>query len=713
MRVYEFSKQSGVPSKELIELLKKLGFPVSNHMAVLSDEALVALNESMQGNKSATPESVKKASELPSSASKPTKKAVEAPAPTAKPVKKATEPSPVVEEKAPKAIESAMPTVAEVPKPQEATPVKKPAVEPAHVEKPLEKAAATPPALPQFIVEEMTVEKTAQRIGRGVSDIILALLKKGMPVTKNQLLSTKVIADLARSYGYEAVFPGKKVEAAETKITISQENVEPRMPVVVVMGHVDHGKTTLLDFIRKSRVAAKEKGGITQHLGAYEVETAHGGLVFLDTPGHEAFSKIRVRGIKAADVAVLVVAADDSVKPQTIEALKHAKSMDVPIIVAVNKIDKVDPQRVDVVKRDLMQYELVPEEWGGSTIFVPISAKVGTGIDQLLEIIALQAQIMELKANPAAPCRGFVLESKLEKGRGPVATVICQEGTIKIGDLFVCGNTQGKVTGLMDSFGKRVMSAGPAIPVLVSGFEDLASVGEIVEVVDAATYKKARATKGERRILMPKSSSEEGVINLIVKADGNASKEALLGALQKLTDSSIKGEKKLYLVHSGVGDINESDVLLATNTGSTILGLHVRVEPNSVSLAQKNSVAIKTYEIIYQLLEDVEATIKGSREILAVKQKIGEAEVRKVFDIKDLGVIAGSYIKEGKFVRDGSVVVWRDQRKVGQGKIKSLQREKRSMKEVAAGFECGFIVEGFNDWHEGDRVECFIEVPGK
>src|SRR5579859_2310301 len=429
MRVYEFSKKSGVPNKELLELLKKGGFKITTHMAVLTDEAESFLEKELKkGNekekqvRAQEPQEQKKAVEVKAT---PEKKIF-------KPVQHPVSEKKVMPEKEKVELEKKPQVVRPVPTPT-------PKVEtPTKIETPIRKIAQpslqetehhVPQAqLPKEIVAvSMIVDDLAQKMRKPVGELILALLKKGIVSTKNQMLQEKVVIDLIRQMGFEPIFPPKKAPATlEKKASLSTQELEDRMPVIVVMGHVDHGKTTLLDYIRKTRIAAKEKGGITQHLGAYEVDTSHGGIVFLDTPGHEAFSRIRIRGIKVADVAVLVVAADDNVKPQTIEAIKHAKALEVPIIVAVNKIDKVEPQRVDVVKRDLTNYDIIPEEWGGQNVFVPISAKLGTGIDQLLEILALQSQVMELKANPHIPGKGIILESKVEKGRGSVATVICQ-----------------------------------------------------------------------------------------------------------------------------------------------------------------------------------------------------------------------------------------------------------------------------------------------
>ena len=478
---------------------------------------------------------------------------------------------------------------------------------------------------------------------------------------------------------------------------------------MVVIGHVDHGKTTLLDFIRKTRVAAREKGGITQHLGAYEAKTKYGSIVFLDTPGHEAFSLMRARGIKTADIAILVVAADDGVMPQTVEAIKAAQSINIPIIVALNKIDKVAPAQLEKVKHSLVQYGLTPEEWGGQTVVMPISAKLGQGVDQLLEVVSLQSQLMELVANPNVAARGFILESKLEKGLGSIATVICQQGILRVGDYFIAGNVQGRVSTLIDSAGKRIKEVHPSIPVQVAGFDELPRVGDSFEVVLPEEYKKARQAQVTTSSKFKGSAvAREHALSLIIKTDNVSSMEAVLGALKKL---SGKAFKEFHVLHGAVGSINESDVVLASDTGALIYGLHTKAESSALVAAQKYKVTIKLFDIIYKMLEDLELVAEQGKPVKMVTKKTGEAVVLKVFDIKSLGVIAGAQIKSGICTRNGKLVIWRGKYKVGEGAIKSLQRDKKAVKEVHAGFECAFLVDGFTEWQIDDRVECYIESP--
>ena len=678
MRVYEFAKQVNLPSKELIKMLKDGGFQVGNHMSVLDQKALDFLNKKF---KKPTPDSAKDQGQIKKMAA-PQKFKSKKSVPHRAPRKAAKQP---LRKKGAPAVS--------VKKEQKKEPVSQVVEE----KKEIVLVAATP-------------ADVSKSIGVPATDIIVTLLKWGIVCPKNQLLPKEIVERLAHHYEVTTVKAPEKEEEAVQKVTgdvaVKKEKFEDRMPVVVVMGHVDHGKTTLLDFIRNTRVAAKEKGGITQHLGAYEVKTDHGGIAFLDTPGHEAFTKIRIRGAKVADIVVIVIAADDSIMPQTQEAIRHAKNMNVPIIVAINKIDKVEQHQIEAVKRDLSQHDLLPEDWGGQIVCVPISAKLGQGVDQLLEMISLQAQMLELTADKTAPAHGYILESKLEKGRGPVATLICRHGTIKKSDFFVCGDVVGRVTSLVNSYGKKLKSAGPSVPVRVAGFSELPEAGDFLRVVSQKEYKKARSAKPEKRLSATQRPAE-GAFNILVKVDTKSSREALLGAIEKL---SKKLEKGFHVTFSSVGDINESDVALAATTNSMIVGLHVKAEPNAVSLARRDSVDVRQFDIIYRLIEDLEAFAESKKEIKKVKTKIGEAVVLRVFDIKNIGVIAGCAVKDGRCSRDGSLVIWRGKEKIGEGKIRSLQREKKAVKEVHAGFECGFLVENFNDWQVDDRVECYIEL---
>lgn len=655
MRIYELSKQLEIPTKDLIELLQQKGFDVQTHMSALTQEMIDAVNvhfkQKVEPTKLVEPEKT-----ITTKTQAAPIKEINSPSHTPSPIK------PVLQE-------------------QEIT-----------------------PSIKELPLEAMTLIEFAEATNIPANDLIVTLLRQGIACTKNQMLALPTVKMLAGMYSIPLKAPQVK-KVAPLKI-ISKQVGKERQPVIVVVGHVDHGKTTLLDFIRKTRVTAKEKGGITQHLGAYTVDTSHGKLVFLDTPGHEAFTKIRARGVNVADIAILVVAGDDGVMPQTVEALKHARAVNLPIIVAINKIDKATPVQLESTKRGLAQHDLLPEEWGGETIVVPISAKEGKNVDQLLEMIALQAEMLELKADETLPAKGFILEAKVQKGRGAVATVILHQGTLAVGDNFAAGTTCGRVNSIVDSHGKQLQKVGPSIPVLVAGFQDVPEAGDMLEVVTQDEFNKARVGKRVQP-METKRIVNADAINLLVKTDNKSSKEAILGSLEKL---SQKTPKPLNVVYSGVGDISESDVNYAANTGSIIYGFHVKFEPNAAQVAQKEGVSAKLFDIIYKLLEDIEAQSEGAREVKEELKKVGEAEIRKVFNIKNLGVIAGSYVKDGRFVRTGFVKAYRGKEKIGEGAIKSLERDRKSVKEVHAGFEFAFLVDGIDDWQEGDRAECYMTV---
>lgn len=679
IRVYELSKKFELTNKEMISFLKDLGVDVSSHVSVVPEEFLEIIEQELKlkTEKTKSQESSVKSSTKNSGSDSPRTSAVKT--------------NPVSSQ--PKSVKSITKT----------TEVSNNNMLSQSDEK-------------TILLKPMTLVHLADAIKKPLNEIISLLLKQGIVTTKNQTLSNDAIKKIADFYGFKTkelkAEPStqKFVKGIWEDIPVEGTWVE-RMPVVVIIGHVDHGKTTLLDYIRKTKIAAKEKGGITQHLGAYEVDLPQGKIVFLDTPGHEAFSLLRMRGAKAADIAVLVVAADDGVMPQTIEAIKHAKSVDIPIIVAINKIDKVSPQQIEAVKQQLIRQDLVLEEWGGTTIIVPISAKTGAGVDELLDVLVLQSQVMELKANLSVNARGYVLESKLEKGLGAVATVICQHGKLKIGDYFFAGNTRGKINSIVDSFGKKLTTAGPSVPVKVSGFEQLPQAGDLFAVISEADYKKGeKPAQIQTGYIISSKTISEGKINLILKADNASSKEALIESIGKL---SAKFENKFNIIASEIGDVNESDISLASNTKSIIYTFHVRAPKNLMPLAQTLGVDIKHFDIIYKLLEDLEAIAEAAKPVKMISKKVGEALVLKVFEIKNLGVIAGAQVKSGKFVRDGKVIVWRNKQKIGEGKIKSLERERKPVKEVQTGFECAFLVDGFDAWQVDDKVECYQEIVDK
>lgn len=564
----------------------------------------------------------------------------------------------------------------------------------------------------KLVVVPMSLMDFAAKINKPVADVILVLLKQKIVAVKNQVLPEKIIYQLARHYEIPVV---EKQKASASQF-VREDLVEglkviERLPIVVVIGHVDHGKTTLLDFIRKTRVAAREKGGITQHIGAYEAQTRHGNIVFIDTPGHEAFVKMRERGTRVADIAVLVVAADDGPMPQTVEAIKQAAAAKIPLVVAINKIDKASPAQVEGVKTALTQYGLVPEEWGGQTIFMPVSAKIGTGVDELLEVLLLQSKMMELKAYLDVPAQGYVIEAKFEKGRGAVGTVICHNGTLSVGDCFTAGGKTGKVTALIDSNNKRIQKALPSQPIQVSGFDALPQAGDVFEVISLERLKKMRqqsenSTSQPQDMLMGQSSGKDGV-NLVLKTDNDSSREAILSAIEKINQ---KAYRPLRCVHVGVGDINEHDVQLAQDTNSSLYAFNVKPDIGASALATKFGLSINQFGVIYHLTQAFEELAEAGRPVKKVLKKVGEAVILKVFSIKGFGVIAGARIKSGRLIRDAKVAIFRQQTKVGEGIVKSLERERRPIKEATTGFECAFSVDGFVDWLPDDIVECYQEV---
>lgn len=699
VRVYEFSKKHGLSSKELVKLLQDNRFDVASHMTVLSEQAIAFLENHFQ-----------KKNLEPSQKVAPVKSPVITPKPLETSPQKAPEPvvMPVKEQRV-AFVKGASKNTAKKSGKSHVSRFASSRPEAGSTFASAPKAQVPPQELKPITIAPMTVAEFAEKSKKTLPDIILYLMKKGIIAARNQLISAEVVGDLIRHYELKVAEAPSAVQAqtSDRFESVAGEVQKERLPVVVVIGHVDHGKTTLLDFVRKTRVAAREKGGITQHLGAYEAHTPHGDIVFLDTPGHEAFSLMRVRGIKVADIAILVVAADDGVMPQTIEAIRAAQSINLPIIVALNKIDKVNAAQIDKVKHSLSQYGLTAEEWGGQTVVVPISAKLGQGVDNLLEVVVLQSQLMELAANPGVPARGFVLESKLEKGLGSVATVICQQGTLRIGDYFIAGSTQGRVSVLVDSSGKRVKEVGPSIPVQISGFDQLPQVGAQFKAITVEEYKKFKQTHIASSAKSRGTATGENILNLIIKVDNVSSLEAVLGAIAKF---STKAFKEFNVIHAAVGPISESDIILAVDTDALVYGLHVKTQPGTTVIAQKHDVAIKLFDIIYKMLEDLEVVAEQGRPVKMVTKKTGEAVVLKIFDIKNLGVIAGAQVKSGVCGRNGKVVIWRGKYKIGEGPIKSLQREKKAVKEVHAGFECGFLIDGFSDWQVDDRIECYLEV---
>ena len=582
----------------------------------------------------------------------------------------------------------------------------------------------TEPVVREILVPEtITVAALAQKMAVKAAEVIKRLMKMGSMVTINQVLDQETAMIVVEEMGHLAKpAPLESPEAFLEEAGQPQEfTMEHRAPVVTVMGHVDHGKTSLLDYIRRTRVASGEAGGITQHIGAYHVETPRGMLTFLDTPGHEAFTAMRARGAKVTDIVVLVVAADDGVMPQTIEAIHHAKAANVPIVVAVNKVDKpeANPEKI---KQELVAQGVVPEDWGGDTMFAPVSAKTGQGIDELLESILLQAEVLELKAAKDSPAKGIVIEARLDKGRGPVATILVQSGTLKRGDVVLAGAAYGRVRAMLDERGRAVQEAGPSIPVEIQGLAEVPMAGE--DVVSLADERKAReialfrqgkfrdvklakqqATKLEN-MFEQMGEGEVKSLPLIIKADVQGSYEALAHALERLSTAEVK----VNIIHAGVGAITESDINLALASKAVIIGFNSRADATARRLISSTGVDVRYYNIIYDAVDEIKAAMSG---MLAPEQKenvVGLVEMREVFRISKVGTVAGCYVLDGLVRRGASVRVLRDNVVIHSGELESLKRFKDDVKEVKAGFECGLSVKNFNDINVGDQLEVYEMV---
>ena len=571
------------------------------------------------------------------------------------------------------------------------------------------------------IPDEITVGELAARMKKTAAEVIKQLIKLGVMASVNQTIDYDTAALVAMELGC-------KVEK-EVIVTIEErliddredtaEELQPRSPVVVVMGHVDHGKTSLLDAIRNTNVASGEAGGITQHIGAYTVQINGNPITFLDTPGHAAFTSMRARGAMCTDIAILVVAADDGIMPQTVEAINHAKAANIPIIVAINKMDKhgANPDRI---KQQLTEYDLVPEEWGGETVICPISAKTGQGIDELLEMVILTAEVQELKANPNRLAKGVVIEARLDKARGPVATLLVQNGTLKQGDVIIAGTAVGRVRVMTDDKGRTVKTAGPSKPVEITGLAEVPGAGDIFNAVEDERMARqlveqrkedlkaaANKTKGKVTLEDLFAQIQEGEmkeLNIIVKADVQGSAEAVKASLEKISNEEVR----VKVIHAGVGAISENDVLLASTSNAIIVGFNVRPDPVAAASAARAKVDMRMYRVIYDAINEIQDAMKG---MLAPKYKeviIGHAEVRQTYKVSAIGTIAGCYVKDGKITRDAQVRVLRDNIVIHEGQLGSLQRFKDSVKEVAANYECGMSIEKFNDIKEGDIFECFV-----
>ncbi|RMF97686.1 MAG: translation initiation factor IF-2 [Candidatus Schekmanbacteria bacterium] len=746
-RIHSLAKKLGIKSAELIEKLNSEGIKVTSHMNVLDPEKVELVLKMYSSKKAGKKEPAKRATKAkekkaPKSAKDKSTASVkkEAAAKVSKKGKKEKEekkPSkkaeltvvePAIEKKKEKiekkgsestSVEKAVKTeeaIKETPTPSKEA--EKPQLTLVEDKSAVEKEEEAPKEKVIEINEGATVKEVAEKMNVPVKELMGKLIGLGVMANINQSLDSDTIELIGMSYDTEIKI-AKLEEEEALEEEEEEENLEPRPPVVTIMGHVDHGKTSLLDAIRETNVIAGEAGGITQHIGAYHVKHEKGTIVFLDTPGHHAFTAMRARGAQVTDIVVLIVAADDGVMPQTKEAIDHARAAGVPIIVAVNKIDKpnADPQKV---RTALSELGLVPEEWGGDTIFVDISAKKRININDLLELILLQAELLELKANPKRRAVGTIIESKLDKKRGPVATVLIQKGTLRIGDPFIAGTNSGKVRALFDDKGKRLLSAGPSMPVMVLGFSGVPEAGDTFTVTEdekAAKQmaimrlqkKKEASFSAAKKITLEELSEQikSGIakeLRIILKTDVHGSAQAIEDSLNKLSTSDVK----VKIIHSATGGVNESDVILASASNAIIIGFNVRPSAKAVALAEQEKVDMHFYTVIYDLIDEMKSTMEGLLEPRIKEQQIGRAQVREVFHISKVGKVAGSYVLDGKIERNSNVRLVRDNVIIYEGKLASLKRFKDDVKEVPAGYECGIRIENFNDIKVDDIIEAFV-----
>lgn len=721
LRVYELAKELEVPSRRIIDLLHNIGFTVKNHMSVVSEEAAAKIRYQLTG-KGEPPEAYK---DLLRGKEKEDKVRDAGGLPKEKAKRKKTEKKKAERRVKQPPAESLKKEAADKPK----KPIKKPAPErKKRVDKKERRALREARKVSErkrrentiVLESRVTVAELAAKLNISAAELISKLISLGVMVSINQAVETDLAKMIAEDYGYEVElevdkFEEELIEAAEDR----EEDLKERAPVVTVLGHVDHGKTSLLDAIRKANVTSQEAGGITQHIGAYEAIYQDKKIVFLDTPGHEAFTAMRARGAQVTDIAVIVIAADDGVMPQTVEAINHVKAAEVPIIVAINKIDKADanPERV---KQQLTEYGLVAEEWGGEAIMVEVSALKKTGLDTLMEMILLVAEMAELKANPDKPARGTVIEAKLEKGRGAVATVLIQEGTLRVGDSVVCGTIYGKVRAMVNDKGKRIKKAGPSTPVEIIGLTAVPESGDDLQAVkdDRMARQVAEKRAEKRREIELKKTAKVSLddlfdqirkgdvkdLNIIIKADVQGSVEALRESLMKLSTDEVR----VQIIHEGVGAVTESDVMLASASNALIIGFNIRPEQNVRKTAELERVEIRLYRVIYEAIEDVQNALKGMLAPELREAVQGQAEVRQLFKISRLGTVAGSHVIEGKITRTANIRVIRDGVVVHEGKIATLRRFKDDVREVLSGYDCGIMLEKFHDFKEGDIIEAYV-----
>ena len=684
VRVYEYAKEIGKQSKDIISVLKDVDIEVSNHMSMLTEEGLAKLDSVFKKEEKEQPKENNKKNETVNNQPKNDNK---------KAKKKKNK-----KEKNKKSHKQ----------------------QPAIIEAPTEETISEDTIL---VKDGMTVGELSEVLSVSSTELIKKLfMELKIMANINQSLTLEQIELIAMDYGkeiQEEVEINKEDLDLYFEVEDDEKDLKERAPIVTIMGHVDHGKTTLLDTIRNTRVTAGEAGGITQHIGAYQVRAKDKKITFLDTPGHAAFTTMRARGAKITDVTILVVAADDGVMPQTIEAINHAKAAEVPIIVAVNKMDK--PQaNPDRVMNELVEYGLISEEWGGDTIFVPISALKGEGIDELLENILLVTEMQELKANPNRLALGTVIEAKLDKGRGAVATLLVQNGTLNVGDPLVVGNTFGRVRAMINDRNKNINVAKPSTPVEITGLQDVPNAGDRFVVFGDEKTARQIGEKRQQQYIETTRQANSAVsldtlfeqmkqgemkdLNIIIKADVQGSVEALAMSLAKIDVEGVN----VRIIHTGVGAINESDITLAVASNAVVIGFNVRPDSNAKQMAQTEQVDIRLHSIIYKVIEEIEAAMTGLLDPEFVEKVIGLAEVRQVYKVSKIGTIAGAYVTEGKVSRDGKVRVIRDSVVIYEGEIDTLRRFKDDVKEVQSGYECGMTVENFNDIKEGDVFEVYI-----
>jgi len=691
--VYQLANELGISWMDIVDRLRELGYQVSKHHASgVDEEAADMLREYIRELRGEV---------LPPPETPPEVKEEEKPAPpvlTEMPAEEKSAPEEVIEYK---------------PKKKKQESIKTPTAE----------------ALPKAklcISYSLTPKELSQKICVPVNEIIKECMLKGCMYNINQPIDFDLLCEIASNYGIEIELEEKpEIETPKAKSIIDQpkegEHLQPRPPVVTVMGHVDHGKTSLLDTIRRTNVTAEEAGGITQSIGAYQVQVKDKLITFIDTPGHEAFTAMRARGAKVTDIAILVIAADDGIMPQTIEALNHARAAGVPIIIAINKIDKPEANP-ELVKQQLAERGLIPEEWGGDTICVPVSAKKKWGIEELLEMIILVAEMLELKADPTVSALGTIIEARLDRHKGPVATVLIQQGTLRIGDVFIAGTVWGKVRAMLNEFGKKVKKAPPSTPVEILGLSELPVAGDILEVLNTEREAKEiiknrleqKIDKTTQRIGLEDvfHKIKEGLVKelrVIIKADTQGSVEALRQALTHLDNTEVS----VKVIHAGVGSINESDIMLASASEAIIIGFNVRPEINISKIAEKEKVDIRFYRVIYHVIDDIKSAIKGMLEPEYKEILLGRAEVKAIFNIPKIGIVGGCYVFEGKITKKASVRVIRNGTVIYEGKIASLRRFKEDKQEVVSGFECGIRIDKFIGLQPEDIIEAYEiqEVP--